>query len=571
MAHNFARTALAEIAPVLLNLLKTQDEDDTEDDWTRAMSAATCIGLLSQTVGDDIVNAVIPYVEGNIRSTDWHDREAAVMAFGSIMDGPELRTLAPLVNQILGPLINMLSSDGFPPVRDTVAWTLSKITEFMLEQVDPDTHMDALVGALCGSLSSQEVRIVTNCCASLGNIASYFSDHESAQLATHNLSRYFTPVLAAILPITQRPTNEGNCRSAAFQTISIFISAAVDDTLEAVHGMVNEMLNRQEQLFAVHGQIVSMEDRDNWNDIQINICVVIQSALHRAPSVVAPHADRIMTNLLQLIQGATKTAGVIEDAFSTVGALAGAVEQGFQKYMEAFTPFLYSAFSSYEDWQMAQAGVFVISDISRALGADLAPHAERIMVQLVEVLRSPQVHRQVKPHAITAIGDVATAIGPAFAPYLETTMQILSQAGSSAAGPADQSSIEFVCAMREGIVDAFAGILAGMRSGDASPFAPFVPGIMQFIQTCYSDADRSEDMQSSALGLIGDFGETFGAQVRDALAQDWVQNMIRESRSRQMNKTTRNNAAYAQKVRFIRSYRTTALGRGMPRTERRSG
>ena len=46
------------------------------------MAAGTCLALLAQTVGDEIVPPVVPFVEQNIRNTDWRFREASVMAFG---------------------------------------------------------------------------------------------------------------------------------------------------------------------------------------------------------------------------------------------------------------------------------------------------------------------------------------------------------------------------------------------------------------------------------------------------------------------------------------------------------
>jgi importin subunit beta-1 len=381
----------------------------------------------------------------------------------------------------------------------------------------------------------------------LSNIANHFGSTETA--STHNLSRYFTPVLGAILPITQRSTNESNFRTAAFQTIALFITASADDTLPAVDGMVQEMLARQQQLFAVHNQLVSMEDRDNWNDMQVHICVVLQAALNRAPAVVQARADDIMMNLLQLMQ-ASKTAGVVEDAFATVGAIANATEQQFTKYMEAFAPFLIGALSATEDWQMAQAGAFVVSDIARALGSAFEPYAAGIVDRLLEILRNGSILRTVKPHTITAIGDIATAIGPAFKHYLDNTMGLLSQGATGVSGQADVVDQEFFASMREALVDAFAGILAGLRgvNGDPAPFQQYVSGIMQFIQTFYADPAHTKDFLSSSLGLIGDMGETFGGAVRDSMAQDFVQEMVREGRDKRMSKSVRNNAAYAQQV-----------------------
>lgn len=64
------------------------------------MAAGTCLALLAQTITDHIVPPVIPFVESNIQSTEWRYREAAVMAFGSILEGPNPQILTPLVNQV---------------------------------------------------------------------------------------------------------------------------------------------------------------------------------------------------------------------------------------------------------------------------------------------------------------------------------------------------------------------------------------------------------------------------------------------------------------------------------------
>lgn len=49
------------------------------------MAAGTCLSLLAQTVRDDIVPPVVPFVEQNVRNNDWHFREASVMAFGMVL------------------------------------------------------------------------------------------------------------------------------------------------------------------------------------------------------------------------------------------------------------------------------------------------------------------------------------------------------------------------------------------------------------------------------------------------------------------------------------------------------
>lgn len=456
--------ALPEILPVILGLLSEQNEDDDEDDWTKSMAAAACLELLAKNVGDAIVQPVVPFVEAGIGRQEWQHREAAVMAFGSILDGPEPSTLSPLVTQALGALINMMSADQSIQVRDTVAWTLSRITEIMLETIDPSMHLDNLVQALIGGLSASP-RIVNSCCHALGNLVNQFNmPFSGEEIPTSAMSKYYPSVLQALMPVSELSTNDNNSRSAAYQTISVLVAASAQDTMPVISEVFNSLLARQEALLGMQSQLVGIDDRNNWNDMQINICAVLQSGIHKSPQMTTPQADRIMTNLLQLLSAAGKHSGVLEDAFATVGALASALDAGFTKYLEHFAPFLFNALATHDDWQAGQAAVYVVSDISRAVTDAIAPYAERIMVALIDILRSPVIHRSVKPNAITAIGEVALAIGPAFVSYLPTTMEILSQAGSTAAQANDVAMVEFVWTMREAIVEAFIGIMNGLKA-----------------------------------------------------------------------------------------------------------
>jgi importin subunit beta-1 len=82
------------------------------------MASSTCLALLAGAVQDAIVPAVIPFIEAHIKSEDWHQREAAIMSFGSILEGPDPAVLTPLVNQALPLLIDMMG-DANSHVKDT--------------------------------------------------------------------------------------------------------------------------------------------------------------------------------------------------------------------------------------------------------------------------------------------------------------------------------------------------------------------------------------------------------------------------------------------------------------------
>lgn len=197
----FAKIALPEILPVLLQLLTRQEEDADEDEWNVSMAAGTCLGLLAQSVSDNIVPAVIPFIEANIRSQDWHQREAAVMAFGAILDGPDPTVLTPLVNQALPILIDMMTDQNVH-VRDTVAWTLGRICELLTAAIKPDVHLRPLVAALVSGLRDNP-RIIGNSCWALMQLADNLSYSEDEPQQPSPLAPYYEGIVQALLHTTE--------------------------------------------------------------------------------------------------------------------------------------------------------------------------------------------------------------------------------------------------------------------------------------------------------------------------------------------------------------------------------
>ena len=57
------------------------------------------------------------------------------------------------------------------------------------------------------------------------------------------------------------------------------------------------------------------------------------------------------------------------------------------------------------------------------------------MTTLLENLQSDVLNRNVKVSILSCFGDIALAIGPAFEPYLETTLGVLRQAGAIEPNP----------------------------------------------------------------------------------------------------------------------------------------
>ena len=206
-SRDFAKVALPEILPVILQLLTKQEEDADDDEWNVSMAAGTCLSLLALAVNDSIVSVVVPFIEQNITSQDWHFREAAVMAFGSILDGPDPTVLAPLIHQALPLLLTMLGpQEQNEDVKDTTAWTIARICDLHSPSLDPTTHFPAIVTAVVQGLL-EKPKIASNCAWALQTLAdntSTYEEDESVIPPTSPLSAYYEHVFGALMNVTEK-------------------------------------------------------------------------------------------------------------------------------------------------------------------------------------------------------------------------------------------------------------------------------------------------------------------------------------------------------------------------------
>lgn len=198
---NFAKTALMEVLPVILTLLFRQDEEE-DDDWTVSNSAAAAIALFAQVAENAVLGPVLQFVETNIRGENWSGREAAVMAFGSVMDGPDPSTLQPLVTQAFPVLIAMLG-DTNAAVRESTSWALARTTELIPKGFQPDTHLRPLMEGLVAALRDTRSTTIQNCAWTIQNVAMILGAIKPNDPATP-LSPYYEPLVTELMNVTSR-------------------------------------------------------------------------------------------------------------------------------------------------------------------------------------------------------------------------------------------------------------------------------------------------------------------------------------------------------------------------------
>ncbi|GIY74129.1 importin subunit beta-1 [Caerostris darwini] len=533
----YAKGALQYLVPILMQTLTKQEEHDDEDDWIPSKAAGVCLMLMAACCEEDIVIHVLPFVKNNIKNPDWRYRDAAVMAFGCILEGPEPANLKPVVEQAM-PMFIELMSDESVIVRDTVAWTIGRVCELNPEAAVNEAYLKPLLEALVKGLTA-EPRVAANVCWAFSSLAEAAFEaaevpDENQEPNTYCLSEYFEIIVAKLLETTERPDgNQANLRNAAYEALMELVKNSPKDCYVWVQKTTMIILERLNHVLALETHIQNTSDRAQYNDLQSLLCATLQSVLRKMTPEDAPKiSDAIMAALLQMFSSTGKSGGVQEDALMAVSMLVEVLGETFLKYMDAFMPYLVVGLKNHAEYQVCTAAVGLTGDICRSLSMKVLPYCDEIMTMLMENLSNTAVNRSVKPQILSVFGDIALAIGPNFRKYLDIVIQTLLQASQTQAEKNDYDMIDYVNELREGCLEAYTGIIQGLKGDQNTPNSevnivqPHVPYIIQFITHIAQDPDHSDGTIATSAGVIGDLCLAFGQSMMSLVDNDIISEFL---------------------------------------------
>ncbi|MBA0684667.1 hypothetical protein Goari_026241, partial [Gossypium aridum] len=333
----FIKQAIPALVPMLLETLLKQEEDQDQDEgaWNIAMAGGTCLGLVARTVGDDIVPLVVPFIEENVTKPDWRQREAATYAFGSILEGPSPAKLIPLVNVALNFMLSALTKDPNSHVKDTTAWTLGRIFEFLHgsavdSPIITQANCQQIVAVLLQSMKDTP-NVAEKACGALYFLAQGYEEVGPSS----PLTPFFQEIVQSLLTVTHREdARESRLRTAAYETLNEVVRCSTDETaplvLQLVPVIIMELHN------TVEGQKLSSDEREKQSELQGLLCGCLQVIIQKLGSsestkyLFLQYADQIMGLFLSVF--ACRSATVHEEAMLAIGALAYATGPDFAKY-----------------------------------------------------------------------------------------------------------------------------------------------------------------------------------------------------------------------------------------------
>ena len=447
--------AATALVPILLETLTKQSDDiDDDESWNIAMAGATCLDLVAQTIGDPAVDLTIPFIQANIQNPNWRLKEASIMAFGSIVDGPSTEKLTPIVSAAIPVLVGCMQ-DPSELVRDTSAWTIGRICEFQKESLRPES-IEPMVGALAAILDDPHLKVVSQACFAVHNLAEACKDENEAP--SNILSSFMPQMLGKLFGVTLRQHGDAeslvNLRTSAFEAIMMMIENCATDMLPVVLQVLQQGFTLLEQTLAPQA------DTGERTTALSTLCSMVHVCVNKLPetAVDVGVADRAMMLLLQVFTS-SRGAAAHSDAFMAIGYLAGKRGKDFVRYMPHLVPFLIQGLKNVDEPQVCRTAVGLVGDLCRALEDELKPHCDDIMRHLIELLQSPVLDKEVKPDVISSFADIAMAIEGDFDRYASIILELLRQAGEVEVPADDEELQDYVTTLYISILEAYSGVL----------------------------------------------------------------------------------------------------------------
>lgn len=558
-SKKFVASALPFLANPILECLKQQDDDPLEDDaWNRATAAGVCLELLAQAAPESILALVLPFVHANIIDKEnWRSRDAAILAFGAVLEGPPHAELKKLVHEAFPVLMDALMNDPSIPVQDSTAWTLGRVI-----QVDRDVtvaNLPALVECLRGALTKAESPVLAgHICFAMHNLAERFLDE--ADQETGSLREYAEVILRALLFATSREDGaEGNLRTNAYEALGMMLNAVSRDSLTYVQLCLPMLLEKLEATLSQLNADLSEDDVNEIVEVQGLLCGALLQATQRlqGTSGLDQFADRLMSAYLQLLNFTRQ--GAQEEAMCALATFARCTGPSFAKYMQHVMTPLATALSNHEQFSLCRVANAAVQDICTALGPGIVPYADNIVYLMLEALQSQTLDKTVKPPILSCFSDIATAVQGQFEKYLSQVMTRMRQAAESSvsvdAALDDYDMQDWLLSLRESIFEAYVGIIHGLQADNKQQLLmPYVEWLLQFCETVVTPVSPSgqvgaELLTKAATSALGDLVAALPEIRGDLRQRAWIIQLL-ERGGQSKDEMTREVSTWAQSEIF---------------------
>jgi len=550
------------LIPILIKKLIREDEED-DGSWTLAMASSACLCLISQVLGDKILGVLtsgrcwLEDVISNFLMEPWNVREAALMAFGNILEGPSSDKMRALIELALPFLIQALS-DSTVIVRETAAWTVGRIAQFhplILVPLLPMGLMDLLIKHL-----EDNPRVANYVCYAIFELAGYCVNENNKENTEpyKTVQPYFQDLCVQLMRTAQKANTTDSTSSsgsgiglgpAAYEALSKLLCATPTDvaTSTEIRSIIEKIV---EELIRILDVSLNVELTDDVQRVQGYVCGCLSMAISRMEQIGdAVLLNHLLGTTLQVAlqyrkqQDQASQRGeaidevpVCEDCVESLGCVNNVLfnhttaREGqpnpmiSDEHLKTIQEVVLDGMVANQNSEYVKATVNLCRQFSSFLMARMTFSEAMDAIdgqirRLFVLLQSHEIDHSLKPDIIQVLGDLAMTCGnPWFIPYVHDTLSYLEQAVIATKQNTNPTAEwkEYIEGVRYAVLNAYSGLLYSLQSPmdstvddqkilrDLQERSASVPFILQFLNELFLDSHCSEENILVSLGLAGD-------------------------------------------------------------------
>jgi hypothetical protein len=321
--------------------------------------------------------------------------------------------------------------------------------------------------------------------------------------------------------------------------------------------MLEEMKKCKSERFPVLiNQILQILISNNLDDsskegreiIQFFVCPILETIIIEAGSTISndKNDEKIMELLLKFLQSESKDIHM--DALFCVDLIVVNLKENCEKYLARLYPFLLADLINVKKSYNYHVAMAIFSEITRIQSKKLIlPYCKEIINVLITNVKGT-LDRKIFLETIVCLGEIALAIKEEFLPYFKEVMNILKCACETKIDKSNPKSFRFLNVLRESILETYTEIVQGLKHEDISHFKPYFPQIFRFIVCSYSGKYKEDSLvKEYSVGLIGDLGQVFGAEIKIFLKSKTINNIIDDA-MKNFDKKSKETLLWTKKI-----------------------
>lgn len=534
MCKRYVHAAVAALVPIFLESLSHHADEYEEDSHDFRKVGSFALQAFNEASFDLVIPIVIPFCQTNIVHADWRKKDAAIVAFFSILEGPPTTQVAGYIRDIV-PVLLQSFNDQQEIVRDSAVFCISKIVEAHMQAVTAFGEADVklIIQGLMAKLD-EDSKVASTSCSALYHLCNGVREIRAGRDdPTNILSPFMQPMMHKFLACVDRSdADENGLQTSAMTAASSLIMASTPDVKEVLRGLLPALTQRIGQCLQTACQSADdMKKRDDMLVFYLGLVTALYQKLEAGD--LQGQTDTVMQVVLQVLQ--LQNYNCHEEAFFLVGAISNTLEDQFVKYLPSVMPFVSNALTQFEFHALCKSALSAISDLSAACTANFQPYCDAIMPLLAGCLQEVKVNRELKPAVFTCFGDIALAIGGSYQTYVDYSCILLMQASHVQPPPEDEDLQDFINRLRLSILEAYTGIVVGLAEGKVpGAFAKQIDNVLQFLRYLTSpESLRDEMCLEKSVELLGELVSSVGyldpRQMKQKLQDPFVAQLLRDA------------------------------------------